>query len=778
MSKARTLPVLPLRELVVFPGQTIQLRVGREASLAALEVALGSTAQNLVLVSQVDRRTQDPGAGDVFTIGVLAQVRASGLSRKTNRRVHRIEVEILRRVRLLDLGCKDAGYYGRIEDVDEDRLALARSRELCQSILSKLNEINRFDRGRYPTAELLLEQDFSTLLDQVAGLIDLDVLARQELLEELDLEARAQGVLLALEVELATHRQRMQRAESARYQSRRADAGSPSRSEDDEVDELRAQVAETELSDEARDRVERELVRLERMHVMSAEANVLRNWVEQVLRVPWSRFTEDRLVLAHAAKLLDAEHHGLADPKDRILEYLAVRSQSPRASGPVLCLVGPPGVGKTSLARSVAGSMGREFVRVALGGVADESQIRGHRRTYVGAMPGRIIGALQRAQTMNPVLLLDELDKLDANLRGDPAAALLEVLDPEQNHAFRDHYLELGVDLSQVLFLCTANREDRLPTPLLDRLEVLRLSGYSEEEKVEIARRFLAPKRLLDAGFAPGQVTFTQSALVHAVRSYTRESGVRGLDRVLARCARRLTRECLEEQPDQVVSEAGSKRISASRLKRFLGPALPGRSPVHAAGVSGVSLGLSWSQVGGDVLRIEAVCIPGQGRLRCTGHLGDVMKESAELAFSFLRSQHSRLGEAGDRLADHDLHLHLPEGAQPKEGPSAGVAVALAMLSCLTGKPLPADLACTGELTLTGLVLPVGGLREKFLAAQRYGLKRVVYPAANQDQVDALPNTIKRSLELIPINSFSELAICIDFEAGTLNPCASTHVDA
>ena len=778
MSKALRCSVLPLRELVLFPSETVSIRVGRLASINALEAAIRSKHRTIVLVSQIDRRTEDPTAADVFTTGVLARLAEFEPSHQEPSHVRIVEVTVLQRVRLLDLGCDEQGYFGHYELIDQRDLSLAAGRELSQLILSKLNEINRLVRGRYSTVELLSEPSLSRLLDRVSSILHLDVLTRQELLEELDLNARAQAILLALEVELATHRQDARREESDRRKARRDGGASGGRLADHDLDELRAWVAETELPDAARDRVERELGRLERMHVMSAEANILRTWVQNVLQVPWSTMTTDRLGLREAADILDRAHHGLRDPKDRILEYLAVRSQSRRASGPVLCLAGPPGVGKTSLARSVAQAMGREFVRVALGGVADEAQIRGHRRTYVGAMPGRIIGALQRAKSLNPVLLLDELDKLDQSLRGDPAAALLEVLDPEQNHSFRDHYLELGVDLSQVLFLCTANREERLPAPLLDRLEVLRLSGYSEEEKVAIAERFLIPKCLEGAGFAPGQVRFTRTALVRVIRNYTREAGVRGLDRALAQCARRLTRTCLERHPNVLVGELGQLQIGIARIERFLGAALPQRTPLRGGPTIGVSLGLSWSSVGGDVLRIEAVRVPGEGRLHLTGRLGEVMKESAELALSFLKAHALSLGINFEELSRYDVHVHLPEGAQPKEGPSAGLALALAIWSCLVGKELPFDMAYTGELTLTGLILPVGGLRAKLLAAQRYGLKRVVYPVDNQPQVDALPRKLRRSMELIPLHSIFELreVLTVPTRSGRKRP--PSHVDA
>ena len=778
MSKALRCSVLPLRELVLFPSEVVSIRVGRLPSINALESALNRDDKTIVLVSQIDRRTEDPTAADVFTTGVLAHLSSSDVVSKGQRQVRIVEVTVLQRVRLLDLGCNENGYYGRYEPIEQHEPPLAVGRELSQLILSKINEINRLVRGRYSTVELLSEPTFSRMLDRACSILHLDVLARQELLEELDTNVRAEAVLLALEVELATHRQDARRAETDRRKARRDGPIGSARHTDTDVDELRAMAAEADLPDPARDRLERELARLERMHVMSAEANVLRTWVEQVLQVPWSTLTEDRLGLREAATILDAAHHGLDDPKDRILEYLAVRSQSHRATGPVLCLVGPPGVGKTSLARSVAQAMGREFVRVALGGVADEAQVRGHRRTYVGAMPGRIIGALQRAKSLNPVLLLDELDKLDQSLRGDPAAALLEVLDPEQNHSFRDHYLEIGVDLSQVLFLCTANTEARLPAPLLDRLEVLRLSGYSEAEKVVIAERFLVPKCLENAGFAPGQVRFTRTALVRVIRSYTREAGVRGLDRALAQCARRLTRECLERTPDMRVSALGPLLIGMSRIERYLGPPLPQRSPMRGGTTAGVGFGLSWSAIGGDVLRIEVVRVAGEGRLQLTGRLGDVMKESAELALSFLKAHAAKLGINPAEMSHNDIHVHLPEGAQPKEGPSAGLALALSMWSCLVAEELPFDMAYTGELTLTGLVLPVGGLREKLLAAQRHGIKRVVYPADNQSQIDALPRKLKQSMELIAVSSIFELREVLAIQPYGEMKMPPSHVDA
>jgi ATP-dependent Lon protease len=757
MTNTRRSPVLPLRELVVFPHERVQLRVGRTATIAALNTAINEHDGQIALVSQVDWRVDEPTAGDVFTIGVLAQVLQPKRNQLSATGVVRVEIKALGRLRMLDLGCDESGYFAQIELLEFAEMPLAQSRSLAQQVLGKLNEINRFERGRYPTAELLLLDGLAELIDAVATLFDGGVLLRQELLEELDLGLRAEAVLLALEVELAGQRQSQARRSGVRRNARNANPSPQSQTDADELDDLRAQVAEADLPDAARDRVECELNRLGKMHTMSAEANVLRSWVEQVLQVPFGSFSPDQIVLTEAAKMLDAEHHGLRDPKERILEYLAVRSQSAQASGPVLCLSGAPGTGKTSLARAVAKAMGREFVRVSLGGVADEAQIRGHRRTYVGAMPGRIVGALQRAGTMNPVILLDEIDKLSSHLRGDPAAALLEVLDPEQNHAFADHYMEMGVDLSQVLFLCTANRDDALPAPLLDRLEVLRLAGYSEEEKLLIARKHLVPRQAVQAGFLANQVHFTRPALKRIIRLYTKEAGLRGLERSLAACSRKLTRDCLRRRPQQVVSDCGPLRVGASQVARFLGPPLAETQPWAQTPAVGVGFGLAWSQLGGDVLRIEAVMFPGKGVLVCTGSLGDVMRESANLALSYLRAHATTLSLPENPMKDFDLHLHVPDGAQPKEGPSAGLAVALSMYSVLAQRPLPANFACTGELTLTGSVLPVGGLREKFLAAQRRGLERVFYPRANQVFVDSLANSIHRGLELIPVDHFADL---------------------
>ncbi|MDE0883411.1 MAG: endopeptidase La, partial [Myxococcota bacterium] len=731
----------------------------------------------IALVSQVDWRVDKPTAGDVFTIGVLAQVLQPKRNQVSAAGVVRVEIKALRRLRMLDLGCDETGYFAQIELLEAGKMPLAQSRSFAQQVLGKLNEINRLERGRYPTAELLLLEGLAELTDAIATLFDGGVLLRQELLEELDLGLRTEAILLALEVELAGQRQSKARRAGARRDARGGSSAPHQEGDDDELDELRAKVAEADLPDGARDRVERELSRLGKMHAMSAEANVLRSWVEQVLQVPFGSFSPDQIVLADAAALLDAEHHGLSDPKERILEYLAVRSQSAQASGPVLCLAGAPGTGKTSLARAVAKAMGREFVRVSLGGVADEAQIRGHRRTYVGAMPGRIVGALQRAGTMNPVILLDEIDKLSSHLRGDPAAALLEVLDPEQNHAFADHYMEMGVDLSQILFLCTANREDALPAPLLDRLEVLRLGGYSEEEKLLIARKHLVPRQAIQAGFSVNQVQFTRQALERIVRLYTKEAGLRGLERALAACSRKLTRDCLRRRPQRAVSDYGRLRVGASQVTRFLGPPLAERQPWAQIPAVGVGFGLAWSQVGGDVLRIEAVMFPGKGSLVCTGSLGDVMRESANLALSYLRAHAVELGLPENPLKDFDLHLHVPDGAQPKEGPSAGLAVALSMYSVLAQRPLPTTFACTGELTLTGSVLAVGGLREKFLAAQRQGLERVFYPRANHAFVNSLARSIHRGLQLVPVDHFADLVEVLGFNIAR-GPSATLNADA
>lgn len=754
-------PVLPLRGVLVFPSSLVSIEVGREGSIAAVTAARNGDGR-LVLVSQRDPRTDDPGPRDIFRVGCLVDIRrveagegstvrltAEGVSRARLVRVRRLEGQLRAVIEVVAEA-----------DAEDDPAVEAGARAVLRLYEQYLRSLRRPRRGIEP----LRHASASAIADAVASRLDVKLEERQQVLETFDVARRLEKVseLVGRQLEIAgierriTGRVRKQVLESQReYYLReqlraiQAELGEES-GQGSETEKLRRRVEEAGMSAEATTRVLDEVKRLERTPAMSAESVVLRNWLEWVLALPWSRRTEDRLDLGEARRLLDSEHEGLERAKERVLEHLAVRSLTPHHPGPILCLVGPPGVGKTSLARSVAQAMGRRFTRISLGGVRDEAEIRGHRRTYVGALPGRIVQGMRRAGSINPVFLLDEVDKIATDGHGDPAAALLEVLDPEENRHFSDHYLEIDLDLSEVLFITTANSTQPIPRALFDRMEPIVLGGYAEEEKLEIARRHLLPRLLEKTGLEASALQVSDGAIRTIIRRYTHEAGVRSLERSLATLCRKAARAKLEGRRLPLT-------VTGRTLAAQLGP--PGRAPGTREGAHqvGVATAVYWTELGGDTMPIEVTVMAGRGRLLLTGQLGEVMRESAQAGVSYIRAHTQALGVPPDFHRRTDIHVHVPDGATPKEGPSAGITMATAMVSALSQRPVRSDVAMTGEITLRGRVLPVGGIREKVLAVHRAGIRTMVLPAANRGDERDLPAAVRRAMSLHFVRTMDEV---------------------
>ncbi len=764
------LSVLPLRDVVLFPHVSMPLLVGRPSSLAAIEAAL-SGDRRILLVAQKDGQVEEPGPGDLLrtgTVATIAQVarQANGTTRVLFEGVERAKVTrftvtggVLRAAcRPLPLGGgaaigEDPGVR-RVVALFEEYVAL--HRRIPTEVLAVVNAAPSVERQLWTVAAHLA--------------VRLDV--RQELLEAVDASELGGALARVLAGELELLRLERKIDEDVRgslFQNQREfylqeqlkaihrELGS----EDDDVAELEAQLQARKLPEQAAARVQRELRKLRRMSAMSPEATVARNYLDWMAALPWTERTDDVLDVAHARAVLDEDHYGLEEVKDRILDHLAVLKMVGRIEGPILCLVGPPGVGKTSLGRSIARALGRKFVRMSLGGVRDEAEIRGHRRTYIGAMPGRFLQAMRRAEVVNPVLLLDEVDKLGADFRGDPAAALLEVLDPEQHKAFNDHYLEIDYDLSEVLFITTANSLSAIPEPLRDRMEIIRLPGYLDQEKLAIARRYLWPRQLAKHGLAESGVALAPEALTAILRGYTREAGVREFERRLARVARKVARRRAEGDTSAL------PQIEAADLHALLGPAPFDPEETAREDRVGLATGLAWTSVGGEVLEVEVAVLAGRGRVQLTGTLGDVMKESAGAAVSYIRSRTAELGIAPDFARTKDLHVHLPAGATPKDGPSAGIALVTAIVSALSGRAVRGDTAMTGEITLRGRVLPVGGVKEKAVAAHRARITHLLLPKGNVRDIDELPDDVKSGLVIHAVDTLDEvLALALVPAAG------------
>jgi len=762
------LPILPLKDTVVFPDSVLPLAIGQERSVRLVDDVV-SGDRLLALVAAKDREVEQPGWDDLYEIGTAAVVQK--MIRVPDGSL-RILVQGIRRIRLLDRSQEEPYLVGRfveVPDIVSDSPETQALTQNVQTLFARLIGLVPYLPEELAFAAANVDEP-SALCHLVASVLRLKTEEKQRLLELDDVEERLRAVLVILnrELEVAELGSKIQSQVQSEMESSQREyflrqqlkaiqdelgEGDP---EQAELKELRDRAAEVVLPEETRKAVDRELARLEKLPTAAAEYGVIRTYVEWILSLPWDQTTQDNLDLGQARRILDEDHFDLDKVKERILEYLAVSKLKNDLSGPILCFVGPPGVGKTSLGQSIARTLGRKFVRISVGGVRDEAEIRGHRRTYIGAMPGTIIRALRDAESRNPVFLIDEIDKMGADFRGDPASAMLEVLDPEQHSTFRDHYLDLPFDLSKVLFICTANQLETIPPPLLDRMDVINLSGYTEEEKLGIARKYLVPKQLKAHGLKRSQLTFTEKGIRIIIREYTREAGVRQLERQIAAVCRKAARR---------IAEGDSERMSAdeNRVREWLGPRRFVADVRKRTSEPGVATGLAVTAVGGDVLFIEATAYPGEGRLKVTGQLGEVMQESAQAAHSWVRTHGLELGIDPHWFGENDVHVHIPAGAVPKDGPSAGITMATAIASIATGKPVSEEVAMTGELTLSGQVLPIGGLREKALAAQRAGIRKVIFPRENESDLEELPEETREELEFLPVDWIEEvLTIAFD----------------
>ena len=756
-------PVLPLRDIVVFPHMIVPLFVGREKSVRALEEVMADDRQ-ILLASQIDPSVDEPTAEGIFRVGVLANVLQ--LLKLPDGTV-KVLVEGKTRVRITEFLPNDAYFEAEAEALTETEGDADTIRALLRSVADEFERYAKIKKNvpEEAMAAVAETREADKLADLVSGHLGLDVRQKQELLETLDISARLekvyglmQGEVSVLQVEKKIKsrvKSQMEKTQREYYLNEQMKAIQRELGDGEdgqnEINELEEKIKKTKFSKEARDKAEGELKKLRSMSPMSAEATVVRNYLDWLLALPWGVKSRVKKDLIAAEKVLDADHYGLEKVKERIVEYLAVQARSDKLKGPILCLVGPPGVGKTSLGRSVARATGREFIRISLGGVRDESEIRGHRRTYIGSMPGKIIQALKKAKTTNPLILLDEIDKMGQDFRGDPASAMLEVLDPEQNATFVDHYLEVEYDLSNVMFLTTANSYN-MPGPLLDRMEIISLAGYTEDEKAEIARQHLIPKQIKAHGLKKGEFTLTDAGLTEIIRTYTREAGVRNLEREIAKLARKAVTEILKSK-----GEVKAVAVDEAKVNDYLGVKRFRYGLAEAEDQVGVVTGLAWTSVGGDLLQIEALKLPGKGRMKTTGKLGDVMKESIEAASSYVRSIAPEIGVKPPKFERLDIHVHVPEGATPKDGPSAGIAMVTSIVSVLTGIPVRKDVAMTGEVTLRGNVLAIGGLKEKLLAALRGGIKTVLIPEENEKDLAEIPDNVKQGLQIIPVRHVREV---------------------
>ncbi len=749
------LPVLPLRDIVVFPHMIVPLFVGREKSVAALNEVMQGGKQ-ILLLAQKEAEQDDPAAGDLYRVGTIGNILQ--LLKLPDGTI-KVLVEGGARILVDDIGEHEGclrGRYSLMPEKDEDgreREAVARSVEQQFEAYVKLN--------KKTPPEVLVSvsavEESDKLADTIASHLNLKLEDKQGLLETQSVIERLERLYVFMEEEMeilqvdkrirTRVKRQMEKSQREYYLSEQMKAIQKELGEDDaqnDVDELAKQIETVGLSAEAKEKAEAELKRLKMMPPMSAEATVVRNYLEWLLEVPWKKSTRVRRDLAVAEKVLEEDHFGLEKVKERILEHLAVLKLVRRMKGPILCFVGPPGVGKTSLGRSIARATNRKFVRMSLGGVRDEAEIRGHRRTYIGSMPGKVIQSMKKAGVKNPLILLDEIDKLGADFRGDPSSALLEVLDPEQNHTFNDHYMEVDYDLSEVMFITTANSLN-IPGPLLDRMEVIRISGYTEQEKLAIARRYLLPKQMKNHGLRAKDMEMEDAALLEVIRHYTREAGVRSLDRTLANLCRKVAKKRVAEKATTAI------KVAKADVESYLGVHQYRFGIAESEDQIGVVTGLAWTEVGGELLQIETALMPGKGKLTVTGQLGDVMQESIQAALTYVRSRAARLGLKPDFHQKVDIHVHVPEGAIPKDGPSAGLAMATSIISALTGIPVRRDVCMTGEITLRGKALAIGGLKEKLLAAQRGGLKEVLIPEENEKDLKEIPDNILEGLTIHPI---------------------------
>jgi ATP-dependent Lon protease len=756
-------PILPLRDVVVFPNMVVPLFVGREKSIKALEYAM-SHEKDIFLAAQKDAAVDNPTEKDIYFFGTLGSVLQ--LLRLPDGTVKAL-IEGKQRAKAGAITDNQEFYMVEVERVKDEYEITPKTTALVRTINESFDEYSKLNKkiGKELVTTLAAIENPSRLADTIAAHLAIKVSHKQELLECVDVDLRLEKLLerlsneiniLALEGRLKKRvKKQMEKTQKDYYLNEQMRAIQKEMGAKDdfkaELEQLEKKIKKKKLSKEANARVWQEYNKLKMMSPMSAEATVVRNYIDWILALPWFEQTKDKIDIKEAEVILEEDHYGLQKPKERILEYLSVQTLTKKIKGPILCLVGPPGVGKTSLAKSVARSMGRNFVRLSLGGVRDEAEIRGHRRTYIGAMPGKIIQYLKKAKSSNPVFCLDEVDKMSTDFRGDPSAALLEVLDPEQNFAFNDHYLDLDYDLSHILFITTANTLYNIPLPLQDRMEIIRLPGYTELEKLNIAKQFLIKKEIEQNGLEPGNITFSDKALLAIIRNYTKEAGVRNLEREISSICRKVAKEVVKKGKNTRVN------ISASSVEKYLGVIKYRFGRTEEKDYVGVTTGLAWTDVGGELLQTEAAIMPGKGSLVLTGKLGEVMQESAQAALSYARSRARQLKLPDKFYEKIDIHIHVPEGATPKDGPSAGIALATSIISVLTGRPVNRNIAMTGEITLRGRVLPIGGLKEKILAAHRGEIKKVLIPIENRKDLDEIPARILRQIEIVPVENMDEV---------------------
>ncbi len=754
--KRQIIPLLPLRGLTVFPDMILHFDVGRVKSIKALEEAMVSN-QLIFLVTQKDAKTDSPGEEDVFRVGTVSRVKQL---LKLPGDTIRVLVEGISRAEISEFLQDEPFFVAEVMEKIylEENSSKTEVEALMRRVVATFEEYVKLSNKVSPETMLAIMsiEDPGKLADSIISNIALKVEQKQEILDEFHPRRRLESLLAILikEIEIleiekninSRVRKQIDRVQKEYYLREQIKAIQSELGDKDgvsgEIEEYKAKIEKMTLPDEVSKKLIKELDRLAKMPQGSAEGSVIRTYIDWVLDLPWDKTTEEIIDLERAENILDEDHYGMVKVKERIIEYLAVRKLKNELKGPILCLFGPPGVGKTSIARSIARSLNRNYVRMSLGGVKDEAEIRGHRRTYVGAMPGRIIAAMKQAGSRNPLILLDEIDKMSHDFRGDPASAMLEVLDGEQNYAFRDHYLELAFDLSDVLFLTTANNLDTIPKPLLDRMEVINLSSYTEEEKVNICLKYLIPKQLEKHGLKARQLNITEGAVRQSINCYTRESGVRNLEREMATICRRAAKKLVSEKRKSI-------KVTENNISQYLGIPKYRYDKANENDEVGIATGLAWTPVGGDVLYIEVTLMNGSGKLELTGHLGDVMKESAKAGLSCIRSKVDTLGIDKDFHNKLDIHIHVPEGAIPKDGPSAGITIATAIISALTGSPVRKDVAMTGEITLRGRVLPIGGLKEKVIAAHRAGIKTVIIPIENKKDVDDIPETVRANMKFV-----------------------------
>ncbi len=760
---AAVVPLLPLRELIVFPHEVYPIFVGRQKSIKALEASEASK-RPILLVAQKDAKVADPQAGDLYNVGTLGVV--VQLLRLPDGTVKAL-LEGKKRARILKYVGQDEYFQVEAEEIEEVCDRTTEVEALVRSVTSTFDNYVRLNKKIPPemVTSIAAVDDPAFLADKLVGHLSIKLEDKQALLETTNPAERLEKILGYMRSELeilevekrirSRVKKQMEKTQKEYYLNEQMRAIQKELGEKDEfkneIQELEEKLRQKKMPAEAREKCEREIKKLKMMSPMSAEATVVRNYLDWFLALPWFEYTEDKLDIKEAERILEEDHYGLEKVKERILEYLAVETLVGQMKGPILCLVGPPGVGKTSLGKSIARSTGRKFVRVSLGGVRDEAEIRGHRRTYIGALPGKVIQSLRKAGSSNPVMLLDEVDKMSTDFRGDPSSALLEVLDPEQNNTFNDHYLDCDYDLSKVMFITTANTLDRIPRPLQDRMEVIRIPGYTEVEKLNIAKKYLVKKQREANGLKEENIEFSDGALLMILRRYTRESGVRNLEREIAGVCRKAAVEVVKTDRNAHV------KITSSSVPKFLGP------PRFRYGIAdiepqiGVATGLAWTEMGGELLQVEVTIVPGRGKLTITGQLGEVMQESAQAAMSYVRSRADKIGLAPDFYHKIDIHIHLPEGAIPKDGPSAGITLATALVSALCKVPVRNDLAMTGEITLRGRVMPIGGLKEKVLAAHRGGIKTVLIPKENEKDIEEIPAPILKGVNLMMVEHMDDV---------------------